>query len=44
MASLSFDRSNELDRCLALGSLNRVVTPGWHLSLACLPAEAGPAG
>ncbi len=35
IAILTFDGFNELDSLIALGILNRVKRPGWHVRLAC---------
>lgn len=39
IAILTFDGFNELDLLIALGVLNRIRKPGWHVSLCCPQAE-----
>ncbi len=35
IAILTFDGFNELDSLIALGVLNRIKRPGWHVTLSC---------
>lgn len=35
IAILTFDGFNELDSLIALGVLNRIKRPGWHVTLCC---------
>jgi len=39
IAILTFDGFNELDSLIALGVLNRIKKPDWHVSLCCPTAE-----